>query len=209
MPDPEDEEESGRNETNAESDEDVPLSDLRDDIAGVSGDEEKPGVDRTDAEAPPTEKRSATPDESDLESEADRGSDEGREKIPLSELKDDLSNREETSEEDLFHREAVDDVEAEAVWADLLMGEGDTTEAFEPTALEEIDGRDFQVVPTTLCHRCEFFGDPPTLHCTHEGTTIHETVDMDHYRVSDCPMVKTEGGPNTEAEPSPGSLEDE
>lgn len=211
-----DEKEPARDEQEPEGDgkespaeEDVPLSDLREDIAGLRGDERAPGEDRDNVEASPATNRSATSGDSDLESEIVQGSDEGQEKIPLSELKDDLSDREDTGEERLFYREAVDDVESEAVWADLLMGEGDTTKSFEPTAIEEIEGRDFQVVPTTLCHRCEFFGDPPKLHCTHEGTTIHETVDMDHYRVSDCPMVKTEEGPDREPEPSPQSLEDE
>lgn len=59
----------------------------------------------------------------------------------------------------------------------------------DPTAIEEGPDRTYQNVPTTLCHRCRYFGDLPELHCTHEGTTIHETDDMNHYRVSKSPMV--------------------
>lgn len=109
--------------------------------------------------------------------------------VPLSELRDDVEGRKAaggTGEE--FLQESVGSVESEAVWADLLMGEGDTDGLIPPS---DLDG-EFQIVTKTLCHRCEFFGDPPDLHCTHDGTTIHETVDMEHYRVSSCPMVTTE-----------------
>lgn len=111
--------------------------------------------------------------------------------VPLSELRDDVESRKAASggETGQFHQEDVGSVESEAVWADLLMGEEDASGLIDPTDIEEDIRGTFQIVPTTLCHRCEFFGEPPELHCTHDGTTIHETVDMDHYRVSACPMV--------------------
>lgn len=111
------------------------------------------------------------------------------EDVPLSELRADVDERKaaELAERE-FLEEDVGSVESEAVWADLLAGEGETGGLISAT---ELDG-EFQIVTKTLCHRCEFFGDPPDLHCTHDGTTIHETVDMDHYRVSSCPMVAEE-----------------
>lgn len=40
------------------------------------------------------------------------------------------------------------------------------------------------------CHGCEYFSAPPDVHCTHEGTDIIELVDVDHFRVVNCPIVK-------------------
>jgi hypothetical protein len=204
------------NEHRDEDEQSVPLSELREDVAGPreedaghrekdaelrgdhaidpgragDGSEASDAPERPDAAQPAGE--SAPGDDPD----GDTADEDGPTKIPLSELKDDLAEREPAeTDEALFHREAVDEVEAEAVWAELLMGEGDTSQAFEPTGVETIGERDVQIVPTTLCHRCEYFGEPPELHCTHEGTTIHETVDMDHYRVSHCPMVEDSDGP--------------
>ncbi len=155
----------------------IPLSELREEVATDSVEEshvdEVTAVD--DAE----------------EADQDPGRDAG---IPLSELRNDVVDGADGPETvgELFHEERVDEVESEAVWADLLMGSGETDAIFDPTAVEAELGRDYQIVPKTLCHRCEYFGDPPTLHCTHEGTTIHETVNMDHYRVSECPMVRSD-----------------
>lgn len=180
--------------------ESVPLSELREDVAELGEDGVEPGSDGERIEADDegsSREEKVQAGEPDPDPEPSAGERDEPAKIPLSELTDDLAEREPTeTDESLFHREGVDEVEAEAVWAELLMGEGDTTEAFEPTGVETIGEREFQIVPTTLCHRCEFFGDPPELHCTHEGTTIHETVDMDHYRVSHCPMVTEGAGPD-------------
>lgn len=139
-----------------------------------------------------------TPDADDEPNEADDEPADG----PLSDLRGDVEKRQANAtefdaDEDLFREERVAEVESEAVWADLLMAEGgsDAEGVLEPTAgsgdaLEQPG----QIVSKTLCHRCEYFGEPPELRCTHEGTTIHEMVDMDHYRVSKCPMVGGERG---------------
>lgn len=126
-------------------------------------------------------------------------SDEETENGPLGDLRREVESRAgsdgegpETNNDALFTEMGVDDVDSEAVWADLLLEDGPTEGSFPPTATEQGDDGTYQVVTKRLCHRCEFFGDPPTLSCTHEGTAIHELVDMDHYRVSDCPMVDTE-----------------
>ena len=121
---------------------------------------------------------------------------------PLSELRGDVEKRkanaaEFDADEEPFHEEQVAEIESEAIWADLLMaeGEGEAEGAMDPViGTGHATEQSGQIVPKTLCHRCEYFGEPPELHCTHEGTTIHEMVDMDHYRVSECPMVGGERG---------------
>ncbi|MFB6070940.1 MAG: hypothetical protein ABEJ76_07935 [Halanaeroarchaeum sp.] len=126
----------------------------------------------------------------------DAGTEGSLDDEPLGDLRRDVESRTESGEsgdEDLFASVAVDDVDLEEVWTDVLLGEEPTEGSVPPTAVEA--GGDVQVVNKRLCHRCRHFGDPPTLECTHEGTAIHETVDMDHYRVSNCPMVDTEADP--------------
>jgi len=203
MPTSEDDPEEGSEEVGDDDREDVPLSDLREDVTGSSGtdeeDEEKEKAAVREPATDPAGDAPATSNKPPTESEPDRDADES-DSIPLSELRAEVESGEATSgtqagEGHLFHEERVDEVEAEAVWADLLMGSGDTEGVFDPTDFEDELGVSYQVVPKTLCHRCEFFGEPPRLHCTHEGTTIHETVDMDHYRVSACPMVGDDGDP--------------
>lgn len=56
-------------------------------------------------------------------------------------------------------------------------------------AVEEVD--EGVVVPKqSYCEQCPHFSEPPTVACTHPGTTIHELVDLQHFRVSDCPVVE-------------------
>ncbi|SEH48908.1 hypothetical protein SAMN05192561_1034 [Halopenitus malekzadehii] len=43
------------------------------------------------------------------------------------------------------------------------------------------------------CQRCPHSTDPPTMACTHEGTQIVEVIEMDRFRVRNCPMVSTDG----------------
>jgi len=167
-------------EAGAESDS-SPLSDLRDEVAGR-------GDDSTDSRDEANEP-SSTPTTDAESGEADR--------IPLSDLRNDVEKRQEEAETDTgmdpFHEEQVPDLETEAIWADLLMTEGDAAGEVDPTATGADDRGPYQIVTKTLCHRCRHFGEPPELHCTHDGTTIHEVVDMDHYRVSKCPMVAHDG----------------
>lgn len=50
---------------------------------------------------------------------------------------------------------------------------------------------DETVVPTQyFCRSCEYFSEPPEVHCNHEGTTIVEFVDLEHALVRDCPVVE-------------------
>lgn len=40
------------------------------------------------------------------------------------------------------------------------------------------------------CERCEHFSAPPGLSCGNPGTEIRELVDMERFRVYDCPVVE-------------------
>lgn len=167
----------------AETDERVPLADLRADVdrrRGSTGDgpavDGRPGAGDGDrAVAAPTE---------------------AEDDAPLSELRADVGSRStegDGPDEDPFFPETTPPLDSEAVWAELLMDEAETPGGFQAREPAE-DGED-QVVSKGLCHRCSYFGDPPTLHCTHDGTTIRRVVDMDSYRVSNCPMVESTDPP--------------
>lgn len=109
---------------------------------------------------------------------------------PLYELRAAIESREGDADAhlaDRFLEKRVQEVDSEAIWADLLMESGDAEGALEPLNVED-DG-EYQLVSKRLCHRCEYFGDPPKLHCTHDGTTIHQVVDTEQFRVSNCPMI--------------------
>ncbi|MFB6101982.1 MAG: hypothetical protein ABEJ73_05400 [Haloplanus sp.] len=97
---------------------------------------------------------------------------------------------------DLFEPVDVAEVDDEAVWESFVEGEtgpedrvgvgADVRETAEPAE---------HVVPKAeFCQRCPHFADPPETACTHPGTTIVEVVDVDHFRVRDCPIVDEERG---------------
>lgn len=164
---------------------DEPLGDLRNEIDSriedVSGDESAAAQDSADDRTPDDAKDAADGPLGDLRREVDERVDEDR------------SEPADADVEDRFAEIAVDDIDSEDLWADLLLDDGPTEGSFPPTETTKRADGTYHEVTKRLCHRCEYFGDPPVLHCAHEGTTIHELVDMDHYLVSDCPMVDTEG----------------
>lgn len=54
----------------------------------------------------------------------------------------------------------------------------------------EVGGAEEAIVPKgRYCESCEYFAEPPEVRCTNAGTEIRELVDMDHFRVFDCPVV--------------------
>lgn len=126
---------------------------------------------------------------SDLRSAVDGAEPETDEddSVPLSGLRDSL-DRDRDEETEPFVEENVESVDSEGVWADLLMEDAQEGQ-FTPT---ESDG-ETQVISKRICERCPFVAEPPDLACTHDGTTIHELVDVDHVRVSACPMVGPDG----------------
>jgi hypothetical protein len=160
----------------------IPLSELSDDLDGGSEADEQSGQSPGRSDPDPTgEMDIPTPDDAD-----DDGS------SPLSSLKRTIAERRDEadrsiSEEPLFIEEDLTTVDREAVWADLLLADDDPEGLLDPSDVE--DGGRYHIVSKGLCHRCEHFADPPELRCTHEGTTIHQAVDMEHYRVSECPMI--------------------
>ncbi|MEF8856570.1 MAG: hypothetical protein V5A16_04025 [Haloplanus sp.] len=98
------------------------------------------------------------------------------------------------SDDDLFETVDVDAVDDEAVWESFVEGEmGPEERVGRGAAAEPVSESDEHVVPKRdFCQRCPHFADPPETACTHEGTTIVEVVDTDHFRVRDCPIVADE-----------------
>ncbi|MFB6125881.1 MAG: hypothetical protein ABEJ79_01075 [Halolamina sp.] len=116
-----------------------------------------------------------------------------------------------TGEDDPFEPVDVDEVNESSVWEDVV--EGDDTETAPDTGLgpaadarTRSDGVTEHVVDKReYCQRCPHFSEPPRALCTHEGTTIAEVVDADHFRVRDCPVaMEGEFGPR-ESESGSGS----
>lgn len=120
------------------------------------------------------------------------------ESAPLSDLRADVEQRREADAasdeefEELFTEMEVGGVDEDTVWEELSeAAETPTVEPGTAVADEEPsrDARDVTVVEKRLCHTCPHFSDPPETACTHEGTTIEAEVDVDHFRVADCPVV--------------------
>lgn len=147
--------------------------------------------DRDATMADESEDRDATNGPEDESHPADRSDPSDREsEAPLTELREEIESREGDADAplaDRFLEKRIKEVDSEAIWADLLMESGDAEGALEPLDVED-DG-EYQLVSKRLCHSCQHFGDPPELHCTHEGTTIHQVVDVQQFRVSNCPMI--------------------
>ncbi|ELZ78435.1 hypothetical protein C455_12148 [Haloferax larsenii JCM 13917] len=105
------------------------------------------------------------------------------------------------SEDELFESMSVGDLDDEDVWTSLVDGDDDEEVAVGVgvgASAEPVDDHGDvsdpeHVIPKNeFCQRCEYFSDPPELACTHEGTTIVEMPDSDHFCVRNCPMVDDE-----------------
>ncbi|GAA0646730.1 hypothetical protein [Salarchaeum japonicum] len=180
-------------ERRADDDPDV---NLVDDAPGTREDSdaarEREATEQSVDEAAPAERASAEPTASE---ESDDADDDAR-SAPLSELATGVREREASRESDqefdeLFSEVDVGELDGEQAWRDLL-----AEEEGEPLAIGERvqtdEDRDVRVIENRTCHNCQYFGEPPELHCTHEGTDIRRVVDTDHYEVVDCPMVVDE-----------------
>jgi hypothetical protein len=79
--------------------------------------------------------------------------------------------------------EAVDvgEVDQETLWKQVASDEEFVVE--DPADREDV------VDKSTYCEKCEFFSGPPEVRCAHEGTSILELVDLEHFRVRNCPVV--------------------
>ncbi|WP_266078196.1 hypothetical protein [Haladaptatus caseinilyticus] len=91
--------------------------------------------------------------------------------------------------DDVFTETTVEDTDD--LWADLEAEDSGDLVVSAPREESE-DDRDVRTIPKATCHGCPHFGDPPTVHCLHEGTNIITMVDTEQFRVADCPMVVDE-----------------
>lgn len=101
--------------------------------------------------------------------------------------------------DELFSEVQVEAIDDEAVWdaltaADDPAGPVDGNGAGEPAdadAAERDDEGEGTVVPKgSYCQQCPHFSPPPQVTCDHPGTEILELVDVEHFRVTGCPIVE-------------------
>lgn len=99
--------------------------------------------------------------------------------------------------DDLFTEVTVGDVDEEAVWEALTGDDAPPTVDGDPAAVEGgsagpgVDDGEGTVVPkASYCQQCEHFSAPPGVDCENPGTDIVELVDMERFRVRDCPVVE-------------------
>ncbi|MFB6112134.1 MAG: hypothetical protein ABEJ35_06325 [Halobacteriaceae archaeon] len=132
-----------------------------------------------------------TPDGDTDDGQADRA--------PMEELARRVEQRQEEAKdgadeerlEEAFEPVEQPNVDVDEVWADLNSGSEDEPITTGETVETAVDG-DVRVIPKRTCHTCPYFGAPPDLHCTHDGTEIREVVSPDEFEVVDCPMVVDE-----------------
>lgn len=106
---------------------------------------------------------------------------------PLSSVASSVAERRERaadqSDDDLFSEESVPEIDTDVVW-DRLDEEG-------PSELPGDVEQEFRVIEKrSYCEQCPYFSEPPDVQCTHDGTEILELVDMDSFRVVNCPKVR-------------------
>lgn len=89
--------------------------------------------------------------------------------------------------DDFFESVETTDLDEEALWEDLL------TEEEASVELDAEAGADAIVPIAEYCKRCEFFSEPPTVACNRPGTEIEALVDVDRFRVRNCPVVTRRG----------------
>lgn len=176
-------------EEESESDS-IPLADLRADLEGEDDSlEAREQVSAEQEEVTESGDTGASADETDA-----------ADSVPLSGLRDEVNRRdrddperEQAVADEAFMEETVEPVDSDGIWADLLMDDQRSEGQFEATETQSGPEGTTQVISKRICERCQYLEAPPELTCTHEGTTIHELVDMDHVRVSSCPMVGPDG----------------
>lgn len=95
---------------------------------------------------------------------------------------------EEAFEEMDMDGEAGPGVEADDVWAELEGG-GEARAETVGERVQTDEDRDVRHIPKSTCHSCPYFGEPPEVACTHEGTEIREVVGPEEFEVVDCPVV--------------------
>lgn len=117
--------------------------------------------------------------------DSERAAEQARSDAPMGDLADSLAERgsDEEPPEDVFSQEEVAEIDPDVVW-ERLEDDGDEPEPSlgpDPT-ISVVDAGSY-------CEQCPYFSEPPDVACTHEGTEIRELVDMERFRVVDCPKV--------------------
>lgn len=82
-----------------------------------------------------------------------------------------------------FERVDVGEIDVDDIW-DAITGDGDDDEVEIPE-----DTRYAEVSKHSFCEQCEYFSEPPDVHCTNEAAEIIEFTDMETVRLLDCPIV--------------------
>lgn len=105
---------------------------------------------------------------------------------PLADLAADVRKRQqERDDRDDSFDELDGDMDSDRLWSEV--------EAIENEVETLSRGQsDVHVVDKSMCHGCEYFATPPTVACEHDGTEIEALVEVDQFRVVDCPVVERE-----------------
>jgi len=147
---------------------------IAEDVVGSSTDDRSAGGDTA----------SENPDEHDADTVEESGANAD---APLSSLASSIEERRgrssERPDDELFSEESVTEIDTDVVWERI--------DEDEPSELPGESEQEIQVIEKrSYCEQCPFFSSPPEVNCSHDGTEILELVDMDHFRVVDCPKVR-------------------
>ncbi|WP_121822430.1 hypothetical protein [Halostella salina] len=172
-------------EPDAAADPDDPLSGLVDDLPdpAVTGDADGEPAGGTDA-ADHAEADASADDPPDREPVDD---------APLGDLAARIDERRteraSATESELFTEQSAESIDSDRLW-EQVTGADDAT---PPDDAGNAPQRDERVVSKrSYCQGCEHFSAPPDVRCDHAGTEILEVVDLDRFRVVDCPVVREE-----------------
>lgn len=130
----------------------------------------------------------------DVAAEVERLRDRGRD-AAASDLFEDAVEDTEVDREELWRQVAGEDAAERVAEIDPEVEAGDGPRVERPDAggpgaePGDAGGTERVVEKKKYCQKCEYFSPPPNVRCTHEGTTIAELVDVDTFRVIDCPVV--------------------
>lgn len=108
---------------------------------------------------------------------------------PLDDLASSVRDRREgtdaSADASLFEEQDVTAIDADVVWNRV-----ESDAEVPTTGSSDATERETRVVAKEdYCEQCPYFSPPPTVQCSHDGTEILELVDMEQFRVANCPKV--------------------